>query len=385
MFFKRASNFAQVNMLKLTKRHTSNSSRNYYSLSFTPNPTLKKVLVALGYCSLFGLPIYNNWTTIFPQRIIGPPSPQPYDTNNPNRLVYQYSELTDAGPGDGREGRSTPVKKQINDLTGYQKTFTEGRTGFLNELIYHRFAERVLGEHHPKVKLIENKLNDKESEYFLFIESIGRNSNLKQYAAQYTNVLKNSDDPSLANLVIHNLGCAIAFTCLIRSTDAFMKNFVIIHHDPNNNAHSLYPIDFELMDDGENILFADLESDSMTAARKLIQDGGILDFKTTPNLSERSKVISGDESDVGSGYKRFHQGVYDLIERSCARDIENGAIDQLYLKVASMTESDVDSLFEECMFLLTEQEKNTYKANLLTLIEATHKFMETKKTNKLTM
>ncbi len=296
------------------------------------------------------------------------------DKNNPNRPIIEGSELEPFGENAGIHGRSNPKKKlhKSTGLIGFLKTSSEGREGLLNELMYHRLAEKIFGDLHPKVKLVENKIEDTDlSEYDLYIESIGSNVDLKTYAEGQT-AAQNSHEV-LPQLIIENLGRAVAFAVLIRSSDSYMKNHII------KTEHELtaYPIDFELIDPSKPILFVDFTMAPNLAANNLIKKGGIMDYQTVGSLNqlEQKRIRAGGDTEAGTGHKKYGNLIYELLERSCLRDIENGQILDMYRNISVIEDSDIDDIVDDFSFFMTAKEKLFYKESLREIVSTTREYV----------
>lgn len=297
------------------------------------------------------------------------------DKNNPKRLIIEGSELEPYGENAGIHGRSNPKKKQHKStgLIGFLKTSAEGREGLLNELIYHRLAEKIFGDLHPQVKLVENKIeNTGLSEYALYIESIGSNVDLKTYAEDQM-AAQNSQEV-LPQLTIDNLGRAVAFATLIRSSDSYMKNHII----RTEKELTAYPIDFELIDSSKPILFVDFTVAPDLAATYLIKKGGIMDYQTVSSLNqlEQKRIRAGGDTEAGTGHKKYGSLIYDLLKRSCLRDIENGQILDMYRNISVIEDSDIDDIVDECRTVMTPEEVLFYKTTLRELVSKTKEYVE---------
>jgi hypothetical protein len=307
-------------------------------------------------------------------KLPGPSAPDDLkNKNKPWQLVVSLDELETYGTSAGEHGRSNPKKKRIKStrLVGYLKDTSEGREGFFNELIYHRLAEKIFGDLHPKIHIVENILDDLHSEYSLCIESIGDNIDLKSYAEQQSCVQNPQD---ISSLKIKHLGCSIAFATLIRSSDSFMKNYVI----RVDNKLALYPIDFELIDPNQAVVFANFEINSRIAAKHLITKGDILDYKmiSALNLLEQKRIQNGGDTEIETGNK-YGVLFYDLLERSCADDIENGLILEMYQSISVIEPCDIDDIVDDCAFLMKEHEVQYYKNVLHRLVNETKSYLET--------
>lgn len=304
-----------------------------------------------------------------------------------DRLVWKEEEVAFAGTGTGKHGRSDPNKAVMvladgERIYGYEKEALSGREGFLKEVIFHSLAQLVMPGKHPRIKILETPIdhsmslvrffpgNHKKSSYRLFVESIGENENLQQYAKQM------NDNPQ--DLSIHfpvNLGCAVAFSSMIGSVDAFMRNFVIVFEKDKNIY--VYPIDFEKT--ATSVLkFMNLNTHPTAAAIQLIRGGGLMEFCDKDTLSpEEITLNSVENSDgIGQAYKVVggnHQKVLDYFVRHIAHDTDE--IIRMYQKTASLTPSDVDALLMTYDFILTPAETESYRKQLITIIDATREHL----------
>ncbi|PJD91601.1 MAG: hypothetical protein CK424_06125 [Legionella sp.] len=309
--------------------------------------------------------------TLINQKIIAASAPEHLkDKNDPNRFVIGIDELEAYGEGAGSHGRSNPKKKQhkSTESVGFLKESAEGKNGFFNELIYHRLAEKIFGDLHPKIKIIEKQLEHHQSEYFLYIESIGFNSDLKSYAQQQSNSQNPQD---LSSLTIDNLGRAVAFAGLIRSSDSYMKNYVI----RTEHYLALYPIDFELIDHDRPMLFVDFSLDPKLATGQLIKKA-IMDYQPISALhpNEQRRIRKGGDTEAGTGFK-YGEPFYDLLERSCQQDLENGQILEMYQTISGLEDSDINDIVDECAFLMNKEEIAFYKDTLHQLVKATQTYL----------
>lgn len=314
--------------------------------------------------------------------IIGKPAPAVLkDPNNPNRLVWSENEVVEGGQGDGAEGRSAPVEVSIvmdnNPVRGYRKVPGNGRSGFLNELVYHELAKKVLPGLHPHIKLIETSISPTESSYELFIESIGDNSNLLQFCM---NLGKNPEEMEDSSL--NNLGCALAFAVLILSADNFMKNFVVVYD--GHRQGFVYPIDFEMLDYSKNrdfaIEYVDLKKPITDAMKSFISKGALLDYKDSFRMNEHLRAQSGaeDAGEIGKGWIALGMNsrlVYQYILKNSMADLENGNILFMYKNIAALDSNDIAQMINKYEFFMTETEMNDFRCDLRLIVEQTQEFV----------
>lgn len=303
------------------------------------------------------------------------------------RLVWKEEEVSFAGQGNGKHGRSEPNKGVIvfpdgTHLYGYEKEAFNGREGFLKEVIYHSLAQLVMPGKHPRIKILETRIgdsnslmrffpgNDKKSSYRLFVESIGENEDLQQYAK------KMNDNPKdLSKQSSVNLGCAVAFPSMIGSVDAFLRNFVIVFE--KDKIIHVYPIDFEKT--STNMMkFMDLSINPHTGARQLIRKGGLMEFCDKDSLGPVEITLNNVENSdgIGEAYKVVggnHQQVLDYFVQHIASDAEE--VIKMYHNVASLTLSELDTLLSTYDFILTAAETDTYREQLITIISATREHL----------
>lgn len=331
----------------------------------------KNLFVTMGILGGAGAYIYFS----IPQNVLikGKPS-SPSSKSGANRLVYPIELLEDEGEAYGANGRSIPHIYKIktsdpqnasreNTLEGYYKDSPDARINFLNELVYHRFAEQIM-DYHPKIKLVEKTVSNEESTYGLFIESKGRNAPANLF---FKEIKKNNTD----GLSIENMGCAAAFANLIRSSDPYLKNFVIVFHDNDDQVLKSYSIDFELISDSDSILFIDLSQNPHDAAIRFIRRGGVLDYTTETTFHHRGRVVPDGDSDLGLGKRLYSEKAYDLLIRSVVDDIENGKILTLYQRVAHLSPETINKILDPIDFIFKDHEKEQYRLRLEEIISQT--------------
>ena len=315
--------------------------------------------------------------------VLGGPAPDILKNEaNADRLVWDTAVVEDGGPANGGEGRSCPteasvVRRDGTLMYGYRKSSANGRRGLLNELIYHSFAKKVIPGIHPYIGLIESSISATESSYELFIESVGDNSNLLQHCYSLG---KNPEQIRVGNL--SNLGCSVAFSAIILSADAFMKNFVVVYQ-PERKAF-VYPIDFEMIDGAidrsHRRHYVDFNSSPQSAAKRFLDSGALLDYKDITAVGEAIRQQSGgeDTSDFRKGHSVFgtvSSGIYQLIIDSVAEDIENGNILEMYKRIAALTTEDINNMVNKFDFIMTEAERMNYQHELSVIVEHTQSYL----------
>ena len=367
------------------KRGLKSSSKNAHSSS--SKKQLGEIIGGLGLIGAFGIMARGYYVESGLRSacfVTGSRAPDALkNPDDPHRLVWSSSDsIEHGGPGDGGEGRSSPnevsvVKHDKTIMRGYCKNPADGRSGFLNELIYHSLAKRVLSGEHPHIGLIETPINETESSYELIIESLGDNSNLLQHCKKLSKNPEQINDSSLKNL-----GCALAFSMLILSADNFLKNFVVMYQ--TNKQGFVYPIDFEKLDNSKErshtIEYICSNKTPLDNMRSFIDRGALLDYKTSFTGGQRLRVESGAEngSDIGTGLINF--GLYgrDILEfiiKNAAIDVENGNILAMYGRIASLNEDDVDDIINQFDFIMTDKEKSDYRHDLLKIVEKTQEYI----------
>lgn len=377
MFFKPKFSYVPLRYVKRFSSNTTSCFKMKEPATLSDPSYLLKVagLFAFALAPIAG--IYFTNKNKLHEKIIAPQAPlRLKDRNDPNRLVLELDELEEHGKDAGLHGRANPQKKRhkTSKFVGFLKESAEGKKGFLNEIIYHRLAEKIFGDLHPRIKIIEKRLEDSDlSEYYLCIESLGSNEDLLTYAETQS---KSQNIQDLASLKIEHLGRSVAFVCLILSCDAFMKNYVV----RKDGAPGFYPIDFEIIDEDQQTVYVNFQMKSaQKAAQNLITKGGIMDYKAISELNEleQKRIRAGGNSDVGTGLRKFGNQFYDLLERSCADEIENGLILDMYRSIAEIEESDIDDIVDDCTFLMTEADVVFYKKSLLHLVQKTKQYLAT--------
>ena len=335
--------------------------------------TASNIMVAGSFGISIGMYIYFSF--LRPSVTIKAKPAPPNLKSGPNPLVYTMDQLEDEGQGSGLTGRSAPRKKKIKgsgavDLEGYLKTSPDERTHFLNELIYHRLAEKVL-DYHPEIKLIEQSISETESEYSLFVQSFGRNLPAVEH-------FKQIKQPENEQMIISKMGAAIAFANLVRSTDAYLKNFVIVLHEDKKQVLKAYAIDFELISNADPILFADVsdKADADKTAENFIHRGAVLEYTENPTFSQRARAPEESDTDFGRGRLMYSAASYQIICDSVAEDIRNGNILTMYQQVAALTLDDIESLVDEVNFIFIESERDEYIRHLTDIRDNTRTHLD---------
>ncbi len=360
----------------------------YSGLSYDKAEAVSRVfvraVVGLSILGIMGYGFYMGSSIKGLQLVIGKPAPEALrDLSDPDCLVWRNDQVPRGGPGDGAEGRSAPNEGSIErhdktTMRGYCKMPGNGRTGFLNELVYHALVKEVSPGLHPHIKLIETPIGATQSSYELFIESIGDNSNLLQHCKNL------SKHPELGfDSRLQNVGCSLAFAALILSADNFMKNFVVVYQ-PDQQGF-VYPIDFELLDNSKErsleIEYVDLNKSPEAAMRSFIANGALLDYKESFRGNEylRGEAGAEDTSEIGKGLTAFGfyhgRDIYRFILQSAVEDVRNGNILAMYERIAALHPEDIDRLINKFDFIMTETELNDYRHNLLQIVEKTQEFL----------
>ena len=292
--------------------------------------------------------------------------------------TIKAKDLIDAGPGRGAQGRNRPTLVEFHDdkgdiVFGYKKTLPPDRLA--NELLYYALMNRVFPDDLdiPRAFIVNETKPGGQPDYKLLAESIGENQSLVSFILSPA---FQSDESRLSSEPIPGLGCSLAFSNMIGSSDSFMKNHVVVHHE--GKASGAYPIDFEL-GGGHLQILADLSIDPKLAAESMVDRGVLPEYSKdmkgpwTGHLVTTAAPDGGMEmeipTEIGTGMDHYGPKARDLAVHSLEHDIRRGAIAEMYQKFASMKDEDLAALVDEVPFLRAAEKKH----QVLELIEQRNK------------
>lgn len=225
------------------------------------------------------------------------------------------------------------------------------RGGFVKELIAAALARHLLGEQAPAVYAVEKpeESDARRAQYALVSESLGTNvqyDNLESWAFLYE-----QDDEELRYGPKH-LGLALAFKLLLGDSDAKAANFVLLRNQQGN----CYSIDHEYAFD----LAPAFIRDSSSAVSRL------KDFRT--DQQDRYIPLQANPA--------LLQKIEPVLERAVQCDLDDGSVMALYERFASLTEADIQTMFDRYGSLINEDEKASITQDLRYRQADTREFIE---------